>query len=142
MKNALSGFSKSTALTLEVLDVSIAGRALRNMRWAHDMLFVLDLNRNETITNHLWPWFIRIQRFKDVSARTEKRILTDKLQPVIKVMPFEQPIPYVEDKVPIPWIDFFDKLKLMASRSGEDHDPVSYLATGLLLTARTLATLP
>ncbi len=79
-----------------------------------------------------------VEKFKDVSARTEKRILTNKLQPVIKVAPSEQPIPYVEDKAPIPWIDLFDKVKLMASRSDEDHDPVSYLATGLLSTARTL----
>jgi GTPase SAR1 family protein len=73
---------------------------------------------------------VDVEKFKDISVRTEKRILTDKLQPVIKVAPSEQPIPYVEDKMPIPWIDFFDKLKLMASRSDEDHDPVSYLAAG------------
>ncbi len=44
---------------------------------------------------------VDVEKFKDVSARTEKRILTD-------------------------------KLKLMVSRSDEDQDPVSYLATGLL----------
>jgi hypothetical protein len=85
---------------------------------------------------------VDVKKFKDVLARTEKRILTDKLQPAIKVVPSEQPITYVEDKLPIPWIDFFgklqpifDKLKLMASRSDEDHDPESYLANELISTA-------
>ena len=76
-----------------------------------------------------------VDKFKDISARTEKRILTDKLEPLVKVSSSEKSIPYVEDKVPIPWIDFYDKLKMMASRSDEEHDPVSYLATGLLSTA-------
>jgi hypothetical protein len=51
MKNALSAFSKSTTLTLGCW--IIVGLALRNMRWAPDMLLLLDLKRNETITSHL-----------------------------------------------------------------------------------------
>ena len=36
---------------------------------------------------------VDVEKFKDVSARTEKRILNDKVQPAIKVAPSEQPIP-------------------------------------------------
>ena len=47
------------------------------------------------------------------------------------------PLPYIDDKVPISWLNFYDELhKISAKKVEEDHgdgdeDPYPFLATGL-----------
>ncbi|GMH54865.1 hypothetical protein TrLO_g13677 [Triparma laevis f. longispina] len=49
-----------------------------------------------------------LKRFNDLRSLTEQSIVTDKLPPLLAD---GEPIPYVNDPVPIPWLNFIDEEK-------------------------------
>ena len=78
-----------------------------------------------------------LERFKRLAALTEENISNDKLPPLLTE---GEPLPYIEDRVPIPWLNFIDELRKISSERKEDEDeddddefePQPYLSTGLV----------
>ncbi|GMH67553.1 hypothetical protein TL16_g04707 [Triparma laevis f. inornata] len=77
-----------------------------------------------------------MKRFNDLRSLTEQSIVTDKLPPLLAD---GEPIPYVNDPVPIPWLNFIDELRKISSERkdkdgniDDEYEPQPYLRTGLV----------
>ena len=77
-----------------------------------------------------------LKRFNDLRSLTEQSIVTDKLPPLLAD---GDPIPYVNDPVPIPWLNFIDELRKISPESkdkdgniDDEYEPQPYLRTGLV----------
>ena len=77
-----------------------------------------------------------LKRFNDLRSLTEQSIVTDKLPPLLAD---GEPIPYVNDPVPIPWLNFIDELRKISPESkdkdgniDDEYEPQPYLRTGLV----------
>ncbi|GMH89205.1 hypothetical protein TL16_g11386 [Triparma laevis f. inornata] len=77
-----------------------------------------------------------LKRFNDLRSLTEQSIVTDKLPPLLAD---GEPIPYVNDPVPIPWLNFIDELRKISSERkdkdgniDDEYEPQPYLRTGLV----------
>ncbi|GMH83378.1 hypothetical protein TrVE_jg6496 [Triparma verrucosa] len=82
-----------------------------------------------------------LDRFKRLTALTEEKISNDKLPPLLTE---GEPLPYIKDRVPIPWLNFIDELRKLSSerKDEEDNDDEEfesqpYLSTGLVSTPDT-----
>ena len=78
-----------------------------------------------------------LERFKRLTALTEEKISNDKLPPLLTE---GEPLPYIEDRVPIPWLNFIDELRKISSEKKEEEEDDDddefeaqpYLFTGLV----------
>ena len=81
-----------------------------------------------------------VKTFQKLTSLTEAKISSDKLPPLLSSSS-STPLPYIDDKVPISWLNFFDELRKLGAEKDDDEEESEmeesnpYLETGLVPTS-------